>query len=106
LASERPLMMETKLDVPVPVRELVAISIDNAEKALAFFFDAATKSLTPNAAEPISLLKRVIAVKIDYARKIALAEDVSEATAQQFAYCRAQIEITTDLIRVLSNLRG
>ena len=98
--------METKLDVPVQIRDLVGISIDNAEKALAFFFDAATKSLAPKAAEPISLLKRVIAVKIDYARKIALAKDVSEATALQFAYCRAQIEITTDLIRVVSDSGG
>ena len=98
--------METKLDVPVQSRDLVGISIDNAEKALAFFFDAATKSLAPKAAEPISLLKRVIAVKIDYARKIALAKDVSEATALQFAYCRAQIEITTDLIRVVSDSGG
>jgi hypothetical protein len=103
LASEPTLMMETKLEVPAPVRELVAISIDNAEKALAFFFDAATKSVTPGSAEPLALLKRVIAVKIDYARKIALVRDLSEATALQFAYCRAQIEITTDFIRTVSD---
>jgi hypothetical protein len=96
-------MIETRLVVPAPVRELVAISIDNAEKAFAFFFDAATKSVAPASAESLVLLKRVIAVKIDYARKLALAKDLSEATALQFAYCRAQIEITTDLIRVVSD---
>ena len=41
-------MMETKIEVPSQVRELVAISIDNIEKALALFFDAATKSIAPN----------------------------------------------------------
>jgi len=29
-------MMETKIEVPVPVRELVAIGIDNAERALGY----------------------------------------------------------------------
>jgi hypothetical protein len=96
-------MMETKLEVPAPVRELVAISIDNVEKALALFFGAATKSVTPAPAESLALLKRVIDVKMDYARKVALARDLSEATALQFAYCRAQIEITTDFIRVVSD---
>jgi hypothetical protein len=28
-------MMKTKIEVPAPVRELVAIGIDNAERALA-----------------------------------------------------------------------
>jgi len=61
--------METTLDVPIQLRELVAISIDNIEKAFAFFFDAATKSIAPNSPESIALLKRVIAVKMGYARK-------------------------------------
>lgn len=95
-------MMETKLDVPVQVRELVAIGIDNTEKAFAFF-DAATKSVAPASAESLVVLKRGIAVKIEYARKLALAKDFSEAVALQFAYCRAQIEITTDLIRTVSD---
>jgi hypothetical protein len=96
-------MMTHRLNVPFQVRELTAISLDNIEKAFAFFFDAATESNAPNSAESIALLKRVIAVKIDYARKIALAKSASEATALQFAYCRAQVEITTDLIRIASD---
>ena len=99
-------MMETRLDVPIQLRELAVISIDNIEKAFAFFFDAATKSIAANSPESITLLKRVIAIKIDYTRKIALAKDVWEATALQFAYCRAQIDITADLIRVVSDLDG
>jgi hypothetical protein len=99
-------MMETRLEVPAPVRDLVTISLDNVENAFAFFFDAATKSLAPNSAGSLALLKRVVAVKIDYARKVALAKDLSEATALQFAYCRAQIKITTDLIRVVSDTGG
>src|SRR6266498_3578352 len=98
--------METTLDVPIQLRELVAISIDNIEKAFAFFFDAATKSIAPNSPESIALLKRVIAVKMGYARKLALAKDLSEATALQFAYCRSQVEITTDLIRIVSDSTG
>jgi hypothetical protein len=47
LASEPPLMMESKFEVPAPVRELIAVGVDNVEKAFAFFFDAATKSVAP-----------------------------------------------------------
>ena len=36
--------VETKIEVLSQVRELVTISIDNIEKALALFFDAAKKS--------------------------------------------------------------
>ena len=96
-------MMETTIEVPAPVRELVAIGIDNAERALALFFDAVSKSAAPTSAQSLALLKRIVTVQMDYARKVAHAKDLSEATALQFAYCRAQIEITTDLIRTVSD---
>ena len=97
------LMMVSKIEVPSQVRELAVIGIDNAEKALVLFFDQATRSIGPNAADAIALIKRVIAVKMDYARKIAGASDLTEATALQFAYCRSQVEITADLIRIISD---
>jgi hypothetical protein len=96
-------MMDARLEVPNQVRELTVIGIDNAEKALALFFDNLAKSIAPNSVETIALLRRVIAVKMDYARKIARARDLTEAAALQFSYCRAQVEITTDLIRIISD---
>jgi len=96
-------MMETKIEVPVPVRELVAIGIDNAERALGPFFDAVSKSTAPTSAQSLALPKRIVTVQMDYARKVAHAKDLSEATALQFAFCRSQIDITTDLIRVVSD---
>ncbi|MCK1638955.1 hypothetical protein IVA95_15435 [Bradyrhizobium sp. 157] len=96
-------MMDNGLEVPFQVRDLAATSLDNIEKAFALFFDAATRSIAPNSAETIALLERVISVKIDYARKISLAKDLTEATALQFAYCRSQVQITTDLIRIASD---
>ena len=65
-------MMETKIEVPSQVRELVAISVDNIERALALFFDAATKSIAPSS-PLIALLKGCH--KNGYARKLALARD-------------------------------
>jgi hypothetical protein len=103
LAGGQPLMMDNRLDVPFQLRDLAAMSLDNIEKAFAQFFDAAKKSIAPNSAEIIALLERVISVKIDHARKLALAKDLAEATALQFAYCRAQVEITTDVIRIGSD---
>jgi hypothetical protein len=96
-------MMGARLEVPIEVRELAVIGIDNAEKALALLFDNVAKSIAPNSAESVALIKRVIAVKMDYARKIARASDLTEATALQFAYCRSQVEITADLIRIVSD---
>jgi hypothetical protein len=96
-------MMDARLEVPIQVRELAVNGIDNAEKALALFFDNVPKSIAPNATESVALIKRVIAVKMDYPRKIARASDLTEATALQFAYCRSQVEITADLIRIISD---
>jgi hypothetical protein len=50
-------MMETKIEVPSQVRELAVIGIDNAEKALALFFDNVAKSIAPNSAESVALIK-------------------------------------------------
>jgi hypothetical protein len=95
-------MIDSKIEVPNQVRELAVLGINNAENALALFFDSVTNSLGQSSAESIVLIKRVIAIKMDYARKIARASDLTEATALQFAYCRSQVEITTDLIRIVS----
>lgn len=94
--------MDTKLDVPSQVRELVVLGIENSEAALALFFEAVTASSPPAATDPVALLRRVLAVKFDYARKVARATDVKEAATLQFAYCRAQVEITLELIRIIS----
>jgi hypothetical protein len=95
--------MESTIEVPGQVRELAVTGIDNVEKALALIFDNVAKSIAPSSAESVALIRRVIAVKMDYARKIARATDLTEATALQFAYCRSQVEITADLIRIVSD---
>ena len=95
--------MDVKFQVPFEIRELVRIGINNAEKALLLFFDQTKRSTAPNSAEAIALLNRVITVKMDYARKLARASDLTEATALQFAYCRSQVEIATDLIRIIAD---
>jgi hypothetical protein len=56
-------MMETKIEVPSEIRELVTIGIDNAETALALLFDNVTRSIAPNSLDSIALLRRVIVVK-------------------------------------------
>jgi hypothetical protein len=103
LADGRLLTVETKIEVQSQVHELVSIAIDSAEKALVLFFDHAARQIEPNSAESIALLRRAIAVKMDYVRKLASAKTFMEATALQFAYCRTQVEITTDLIRIVSD---
>jgi hypothetical protein len=89
------MMMDARLEVPNQVRELAVIGVDNAEKALVLFFDRASKSIAPNSADAVALIKRVIAVKMDYARKLALASDLPEAAALQFSCCRSHVEMRT-----------
>lgn len=96
--------MDTKLDVPIEIRELAVTGIDNAEAALGLILDTVRASSSPASAASLELIRRVVAVKMDYARKIARAEDVRQATALQFEYCRAQVEITADLIRTVSDM--
>lgn len=98
--------MDTKLGVPLQVRELVIVGIENSETALALFFNAVAASTPPSAADPLALLRRLVAVKFDYARKVTRATDVKEATSLQFDYCRAQVEITLELIRIMSERKG
>ena len=98
LSGQRSLTMDTKLDVFLQVRELVVIGIDNVETALALFFDAMNSS---GSADALRLFKRVAAVKFDYARKVALATDVNEATALQFAYCRAKLKSPSNSFELL-----
>jgi len=94
-------MMDSKIEVPSQLRELTMNGIDNAEKALGLFFDNVGASASN--AESVALIKRVIAVKMDYARKVASVNDLAETAALQFAYCRSQVEITADLIRIVSD---
>jgi len=96
-------MIDARLEVPNRIRELVVIGINNAEKAFALFFDNVAQSIATDSPESIALIKHVIAVKMDYARRLSQATDLSEAAALQFAYCRSQVEITADLIRIISD---
>ena len=68
--------------------------------------EAVAASSPPAAAESLALLRRVVSVKLDYARKLARAADIKEAASLQFAYCRAQVEITSELIRIMSDRQG
>ena len=99
-------MTDMKLDVPLEVRELAVAGIDNAETALGLLLAALTASSPPTSAASLTLIRRIIAVKMDYARKIARAEDVRHATALQFDFCRSQVEITTELIRIVADLNA
>jgi hypothetical protein len=92
-------MMETKLSVPVNVRELVSKSIDQVETAFHLLFESATNSIAPDSLNRLTLLQRTIKSKLDYARSISQASDFRETTAAQAKFLRTQIEIAGDLIR-------
>ncbi|WFU18857.1 hypothetical protein [Bradyrhizobium sp. CB3481] len=95
-------MMETRLEVPIELRETVAKTIDHTEQAFSLFFDAANTSVPPGATTSYALFQRTVHAKLAYARRLAFAKDFRETTAAHAAFLRTQIEIATELIRLSS----
>jgi hypothetical protein len=66
---------EPKIEVPAEIRELVAKTIDQTEKAFSFFVDVANSSMVSQPAKTTLLLvQQNIKAAFDHARKLANAK--------------------------------
>ena len=86
-----------KLEVPAELRSMAEKTIEQAEKALGMFFDAANKSMASipyPAAEvskkALSLTEQNIRAAFDHARKLAQATDLEEAMRIQSEFLKSQ----------------
>ena len=87
----------TQLEVPVELRNMAEKTIEQAEKALGMFFDAANKSMAampfPGAEvsrKALSLTEQNMKAAFDHARKLAQATDLEEAMRIQSEFLKSQ----------------
>ncbi|MET4273800.1 MULTISPECIES: phasin family protein [unclassified Bradyrhizobium] len=83
------------VDVPSDVRELVQKTIDQTEKAFSFFFQQA--KLPGDLA--LSFAQQNVTTALEYARKLAAAQNLQEVVALQSEYLRRQIENASEFMR-------
>ena len=102
-------MQEATLEVPVELRELVAGSVDQAEKAFSLFFDTARGSLMtiPHPAMMLSLsallfIERNIKAAFDHARKIVHATNPQEAMRLQAEFLKSQFTSVDEHVRKIA----
>src|SRR3569832_593875 len=96
-------MIEPKLEVPAELRDLVVLTIDQAEKAFGMYFDAATKSMSsvPGAGADVSkqalaFTEQNMKAAFEHARKLVHATDVQEAMRIQSEFLRSQFTKAND----------
>jgi phasin len=90
-------MIEPKLEVPNELRELAEKTIDQAERAFAMFFDAASKSMatvpgagTEISKQALSFTEQNLKSAFEHARKLVHATDLQEAMRIQSEFLRTQ----------------
>jgi len=90
-------MIEPKLEVPAELRDLAEKTIDQAEKAFALFFDAATKSASSVPGTNTEVSRQALAFTaqnmksaFEHARKLVHATDLQEAMHIQSEFLRSQ----------------
>ncbi|WP_029587376.1 phasin family protein [Bradyrhizobium sp. URHD0069] len=101
------------MQVPDAVRDLAAQTIDQAEKAMGMFFDAAKKSMasfrSPGAEisrHALSLTEQNMKAGFDHARQLVQARDLQKAMQIQSEFLKSQFtnaaqhmqQITSDIM--------
>jgi hypothetical protein len=98
-------MKNQSLDVPTDIRQLAEKTIDQAERAFSYFFQAAKLPFPPPGDVAIELAQRNIATSFEYARKFARAKDMQETIALQAEFLRIQIEHASEFMREITPKR-
>ena len=88
---------KTTMQVPAQVKEIAEKTVDEAEKAIAAFFEAASKSveMVPAPAKEVSqktlsLTQENMQAAFEHTRKLLQVSDVSEFTRLQSEYLTTQ----------------
>lgn len=102
-------MKEPKFEVPAELRNLAAKTVDQAEVAFGFFFDAAKKSLAsiPHPAvtvseHALSFTEQNIKAAFDHARKVVHVTNLQEAMQIQSEFLRSQFSNAGEHIRKIT----
>jgi phasin len=103
-------MAESKLEVPVELRDLAEKTIDQAERAFGMFFDAAGKSMatipgagTDVSKQALSFTEQNMKAAFEHARKLVHATDLQEAMRIQSEFLRTQFTNAGEHMREISS---
>jgi phasin len=104
-------MMDPKMtmQVPVQVREFAEKSMDQAEKAMSSFMDAASRSVAMVPAPMNDVAKQALAItdknlkaSFEHARKLMQAKDISEVMQLQSEFLRNQFGAATEQLKQIT----
>jgi phasin len=104
-------MMDPKMtmEIPAQVREFAEKSVDQAERAIFSFMDAASKSVAMAPGPMTDVAKQVLAIteanlksSFEYARKLMQAKDISEVMQLQSDFLRNQFGVATEQFKKMT----
>jgi phasin len=97
------------MQVPVQVREFAEKSMDQAEKAMSSFMDAASRSVAMVPAPMNDVAKQALAItdknlkaSFEHARKLMQAKDISEVMQLQSEFLRNQFGAATEQLKQIT----
>lgn len=98
-----------KMEVPEQVREFAEKSVDQAEKAISSFMDAASRSvavvpgpMTDVAKQALAITEKNLKASFEHARKLMQAKDIGEVMQLQTDFLRNQFGVATDQFKKTS----
>jgi phasin len=96
------------MEIPAQVREFAEKSVDQAEKAISSFMDAASKSVTMVPGPMTDVAKQALVIteanlkaSFEHARKLMQAKDISEVMQLQSDFLRNQFGVATEQLKQL-----
>jgi phasin len=104
-------MMDPKMtmEIPAQVREFAEKSVDQAERAISSFMDAASKSVTMVPGPMTDVAKQALVIteanlksSFEYARKLMQAKDIGEVMQLQSEFLRNQFGVATEQFKKMT----
>jgi phasin len=108
---EDTIMMDPKMTMEVPenVRQFAEQSVDQAEKAVSSFMDAASRSvavvpgpMTDLAKQALAITEKNLKASFEHARKLMHAKDISEVMQLQSEFLRNQFGAATEQFKQMT----
>jgi phasin len=97
------------MEVPAQVREFAEKSVDQAERAISSFMDAASKSvpmvpgpMTDVAKQALVITEANLKASFEHARKLMQAKDIGEVMQLQSEFLRNQFGVATDQFKQMT----
>ena len=101
---------KTNMDVPLQVREFAQKSVDQAERAMSSFMEAASKSVatvpTPMndvAKQALAIAEANVKASFEHARKLMQAKDIAEVMQLQTEFLRHQFGVATGQFKQMTD---